>query len=76
MSDVVDDWEAECRGLGYMILRIAKQYEAARGQKRPTFWNRRRWRLGGDDELLWSAVQRGWSYVDGPLRDKLGPADA
>lgn len=75
-TDVVSrehDWEAECRGLGYMILTIANRYEAARTAKRPTWWSRRKWRLGGDDELLWSAVTQAKAWVDGPLRERLGP---
>ena len=68
-----DDWEAEVRGLGYMILTIAARYQAARGDEKPTRRSRKAWRLGGDDELLWSAVMQAKAYVDGPLADRLSP---
>lgn len=29
--------------------------------------------LGGDNELLFDAVKQAHAYVDGPLREKLGP---
>jgi hypothetical protein len=53
------DWEAECRGLGYMILTIANRYEQAREL--------------GDNELLSSAIRLAKDYCDGPLRAVLGP---
>lgn len=54
------DWEAECRGLGYMILTIANRYEQAR-------------ELGGDSELLGSSIRTAADYCAGPLREALGP---
>jgi hypothetical protein len=54
------DWQAECRGLGYMILTIAKHYDSPDRQQ-----------LGGDSEFLASAIGSARRYVDGPLRNLL-----
>ena len=56
MSD--HDWEAEVRGLGYMILTIAQRYEESK-------------EVGGDSELLMSSIMQAKEYVNGPLREKL-----
>lgn len=55
MSDL---WLQEVRGLGYMILTIAQRYDEAD-------------ELGGDSELLESAITQAAAYVNGPLRDRL-----
>lgn len=56
------NWETECRGLGYMILSIHSRYLQAHEH------------MGGDSELLRSSITRSYEYVDGPLRELLGPA--
>jgi hypothetical protein len=53
------DWKAECRGLGWRILDIKEQYMEAHAH------------LGGNSEILASAVIQSAKYVDGPLRAML-----
>jgi hypothetical protein len=49
------DWRAEALGLAWMILNIDRNYQQAVQH------------LGGNSELLQSAVHQAASYVTGPL---------
>jgi hypothetical protein len=52
------DWRAEASGLAWMIGNIATLYRQAKSG------------LGGDSELLASAIHNAERYVDGPMLER------
>lgn len=51
------EWRAEASGLAYMICQIADRYRQAK-------------HLGGDSELLASAIFQSEQYVNGPMLER------
>lgn len=77
VQDVADhDWEAEARGLAYMILTISSDYRALNVGDDGELLAVRKRDLGGDSELLRSAVISAEGWVTGTLSAVFAQADA
>jgi hypothetical protein len=70
------DWEAEARGLAYMILTISSDYRALNVGDDGELLAVRKRDLGGDSELLRSAVISAEGWVTGTLSAVFAQADA